>query len=158
MQRRRLLALILCGGLLIVDQLTKWWAVSSLAGGRRIDFAFGFALELHRNPGAAFSLGSSRTWIFGLVAVVMSLVLGYALLASSSTSSLVASALALSGSVGNLIDRLFRSPGKLSGHVVDFLSVPHYAVCNIADVALTAAAIVMVSSLLIANKSTDTAD
>ena len=42
----------------------------------------------------------------------------------------------LGGICGNLFDRLFREPGFGSGHVVDFISVPNFAIFNIADSAI----------------------
>jgi signal peptidase II len=48
----------------------------------------------------------------------------------------VALALMLGGALGNLSDRLFRSPGPLRGHVVDWIELPHWPVFNIADSAI----------------------
>jgi signal peptidase II len=45
--------------------------------------------------------------------------------------------LLLGGAIGNLIDRLVRSPGLLRGHVIDWIRVPHFAVFNLADSAIT---------------------
>ena len=54
----------------------------------------------------------------------------------------------LGGAVGNLIDRLLRSPGVLRGHVVDFIDYGGYFVGNVADIAIVvAAAAVMVLSV-----------
>ena len=49
--------------------------------------------------------------------------------------------LILGGALGNLIDRLFRAPGPLQGHVVDFISVfapagQRFPIFNAADSAL----------------------
>jgi signal peptidase II len=46
-------------------------------------------------------------------------------------------ALVLGGAVGNLVDRLVRSPGFLRGEVVDFIKVPHWPTFNLADSAIT---------------------
>jgi len=62
--------------------------------------------------------------------------------------------LVLGGAVGNLADRLFREPGPMRGHVVDFLSLfdPYggvWPVFNIADMAIVGGgATVIVLSLL----------
>ena len=37
------------------------------------------------------------------------------------------------GVLGNLTDRLFRPPAFGRGHVVDMISVPHFAIFNVAD-------------------------
>jgi signal peptidase II len=50
----------------------------------------------------------------------------------------------LGGAIGNLIDRIFRSPGPLRGHVVDFLELPHFPVFNIADSAIVTGGVLMV--------------
>jgi signal peptidase II len=44
--------------------------------------------------------------------------------------------LLLGGALGNLVDRLLRSPGPLRGHVVDWIELPHWPVFNIADSAI----------------------
>ncbi len=48
----------------------------------------------------------------------------------------------LGGALGNLGDRLFRAPGPMRGHVVDFISLfssdgSHFAIFNMADTALS---------------------
>jgi signal peptidase II len=55
----------------------------------------------------------------------------------------------MGGALGNLIDRLFRSPGFPSGHVVDFISVfgpdgRYFPIFNLADSALTIGAVTLV--------------
>ena len=53
--------------------------------------------------------------------------------------------LVLGGAVGNLIDRLFRAPGPLQGHVVDFISVTKWwPVFNVADSSIVCGAILLV--------------
>lgn len=46
----------------------------------------------------------------------------------------------MAGISGNLYDRLFRAPGPLLGHVVDFIQLPHFAIFNVADICITTAA------------------
>ena len=50
----------------------------------------------------------------------------------------------LGGALGNLMDRFFRSPGPLRGHVVDFLSIGWWPVFNVADPAVVGGAILLV--------------
>ena len=47
----------------------------------------------------------------------------------------------LGGAMGNLVDRFFRSPGPLRGHVVDFLSIGWWPVFNVADPSVVGGAI-----------------
>lgn len=46
------------------------------------------------------------------------------------------------GAAGNLIDRIFRYPGSLQGHVVDFVSIGNFAIFNVADSAITIGVVV----------------
>ena len=50
----------------------------------------------------------------------------------------------LGGAVGNLVDRVFRDPGFLRGHVVDFIHVQNFATFNLADSAIVCSAVLMV--------------
>jgi signal peptidase II len=49
----------------------------------------------------------------------------------------------LGGALGNLTDRIFRSPGVFRGHVVDFIELPNWPVFNVADSAIVGAGILM---------------
>jgi signal peptidase II len=51
----------------------------------------------------------------------------------------------LGGATGNLVDRFFRSPGPLRGHVVDFLSIGWWPVFNVADPSVVGGAILLVT-------------
>ena len=50
--------------------------------------------------------------------------------------------LVLGGILGNMVDRIFREPGVLRGHVIDWLQLPNWPVFNIADMAIVAAALI----------------
>ena len=52
--------------------------------------------------------------------------------------------LLLGGATGNLIDRIFRSPGLFRGWVVDWIQVPHWPVFNLADSAIVCGGILAV--------------
>ena len=61
--------LLLASGVLLVDQVTKFWAVSALSDGRQISVIPGFlSFRLLYNAGAAFSTGTSITWVFAITA------------------------------------------------------------------------------------------
>lgn len=94
-----------------------------------------------RNPGAAFSLGTGYTWVLSAIAFAVVVVIIRTASRLRSPGWAVALGLVLGGASGNLVDRLFRSPGPLYGHVVDFLSVldeagQFFPVFNLADSAL----------------------
>lgn len=117
-----------------VDQLTKALVQSTMELGEKID-VIGSVLSWHYilNSGAAFSMGTSVTWVF---TIVMAVVVIYVLtLLRKVRSRLWAIALGglLAGATGNLIDRLFRAPSFGMGHVVDFIGVRHFAIFNVAD-------------------------
>ena len=46
----------------------------------------------------------------------------------------------MGGILGNLTDRIFREPGFLRGHVIDWMQLPHWPIFNIADSAIVIAA------------------
>lgn len=141
--RRQLLVTALTVTLL--DLATKAWAVSQLENQSDIKVIGEFLkFSFVRNPGAAFSFGTNVTWVFTLIAIGVSIAI---LVISRKVSNLVwAVALGglLGGAIGNLIDRIFRSPGIFHGHVVDFISLPNYPTFNVSDSAVVLSAIAMV--------------
>ena len=119
------------------DLSTKIWAVNRLSDPDDSIEIVGdlFQLELTRNPGAAFGIGVSMTIVFTLLSlVVIGVVLRTANRLGSTWWALVFG-LVLGGALGNLTDRLFRSPGFMRGHVVDFLHLKNWPVFNLADTA-----------------------
>jgi signal peptidase II len=139
--RRLPLALAVAAVVLVVDQATKWWAESALAGRGPVPL-LGDLLQLRLlyNPGAAFSIGSGSTWIFTIVAAVAVVVLLRLAARPQPTGRVVALALLLGGATTHLLDRLFRDPGFARGHVVDFIDYNGWFVGNVADIALTVGA------------------
>ena len=127
---------------LALDQLTKAWALHSLVPGEPINVV-GSAIRLNliRNAGAAFSIGHGATWVLTLIACA---VLVFTVATARRLGSLAwawALGLLLGGSVGNLVDRLVRSPGPGRGHVVDFIDYFGWFIGNVADVAIVGAAL-----------------
>ena len=141
--RRQLLVTALI--VILLDLATKIWAVARLENQSEIKVIGEFLkFSFVRNPGAAFSFGTSVTWVFTLIAIAVSIAI--LLVSKSVTNRSWAIALGglLGGALGNLIDRIFRSPDVFQGHVVDFISVPNYPMFNIADSAVVLSAIAMV--------------
>jgi signal peptidase II len=93
-------------------------------------------LTLTRNAGAAFSIGGGATVLFSAVAVAVVAVIARTARSLVSKGWAVALGLLLGGALGNLADRLFRSPGPFRGHVIDWLQLPHWPVFNLADSAI----------------------
>lgn len=132
----------------ILDLATKIWAVNNLSYKSNIKvFGEFFQLTFVRNSGAAFSFAAGATIflsIFGLI--VMSTILYYSPQITSRGWAVVLG-LVLGGILGNMVDRIFREPGVLRGHVIDWMQLPNWPVFNIADTAIvTAAVIAMVLS------------
>jgi signal peptidase II len=97
-----------------------------------------------RNGGAAFSIGTSMTIVFTAIALG---VIVYILRAARNLRSIgwaITLGLLLGGATGNLIDRVFRSPGLFQGHVVDWIELPHWPVFNLADSSIVCAGVLVV--------------
>lgn len=144
-------ALLLIVAVVALDQLTKWLVVENLDPRTAYPVLGDFArLYLIRNSGAAFSMGENATVVFAVIQIV-ALVL-CAVLAFRVRSGWTVAAVGLigGGAGGNLVDRIFREPGGLHGHVVDFISIGDFAIFNVADVAINAGVIVyLVYALLV---------
>lgn len=135
----------LAAGLLVIDQVTKWWAVSVLTGREPVDVIGSLIrFRLLYNPGAAFGFGSGHTWVFTLAAVVAVAAIGVAARRVGSRVWAVALGLLLGGAASHLCDRLLREPGFARGHVVDFIDYNRWFVGNVADLALTIAAALII--------------
>ena len=146
--RRRLYAVLLglAATVLLLDQATKVWALTSLTPGIPVDVVGSvIRLNLIRNPGAAFSLGDGFTWVLTLVSVA---ILVWVVVGARRVGNMpwaVALGLLLGGALGNLVDRFFREPGPGRGHVVDFIDYFGLFIGNVADIAIVAGAgIIMV--------------
>jgi signal peptidase II len=129
----------------VIDQLTKVAAVAWLDDGTSVTVVpHVFWLTLTRNAGAAFSTGTGFTLVLSLVAIVV--VIAVLRLAAGIRDRWWAFGLGLllGGALGNLSDRILREPSPLRGHVVDFLHLTHWPVFNVADIALTFAAVTII--------------
>ena len=139
------------------DQATKTLALTQLDPTRPVPLLGGLlTLQLIRNPGAAFSMGENFTVLLSLVAVTAAVaVVGWMVPRVRHTGWAVATGCLLAGIVGNLIDRLFREPGPFRGHVIDFLQLPHFAIFNVADMFITAAAVIVLWLTLVTQVAVD---
>lgn len=122
-----------------LDQFSKFLVESNLTLGEQVR-VLGDVLVLHfvKNPGAAFSLASGSTWIFSILAAVVTVVIIVFARKIRSIGWGVVFGLLLGGVLGNLTDRLFREPSFGLGHVVDFISTPWMlpAIYNVADICI----------------------
>jgi signal peptidase II len=129
----------------LVDLGTKVLAVRELSDRAPVE-VIGSLLRLNliRNPGAAFSTGTSLTPVIAAFAVVAFVVVVVLATRVRTTGWAWALGLLLAGIAGNLTDRIFREPGPLRGHVIDFLQLPHWPIFNVADICINAAAVLIV--------------
>ncbi|MEV7327557.1 signal peptidase II [Micromonospora sp. NPDC093244] len=131
------IVVIIAAVVLAVDQATKFWAESALSDGQAVSLVGDLLqLRLVYNPGAAFSIGSSYTWIFGLTAAAAVVAVTVVARRVTSRQWAVALGLVLGGAATHLLDRLFREPGFARGHVVDFIDYAGFFIGNVADIAL----------------------
>jgi len=142
--RLRLLFAVVAIVCLIADQVAKALAVAHLTPGepRRLVGSL-LRLDLTRNPGAAFSTGTSHTEWFAALAIIATVVAIWYGLKAGTRAWAVALGILTAGIAGNLVDRIVRAPGGFRGHVVDFLELPHWPIFNVADVCITVAAVLI---------------
>ena len=153
--RRVGLLAVIALSVIALDLITKIIAVAMLTPGESTRILGGLVyFSLLRNPGAAFSMATGMTWLLALVAIGVVVVIIRMAPRLRSTAWAVSLGLVLGGACGNLIDRIFRSPGFLQGHVVDFVSVfgpnaQYFPVFNVADSAITIGGISLVVTALL---------
>ena len=145
--RRQLrLLLSVAAVVLVLDIVTKVIAVKLLTPGQPVSIIGDTVTwTLVRNSGAAFSMATGYTWMLTLIAT--GVVAGIFWMGRRLVSPWWALGLGmiLGGATGNLVDRFFRSPGPLRGHVVDFFSIGWWPVFNVADPSVVGGAILLVT-------------
>jgi signal peptidase II len=138
------LAVCIVVGVLAADQLSKLWAVHRLADAPVAVVGDTVDLRLVRNTGSAFSLFQAFTPLLAIVAAIVAFVLVRAVHRARDVLMIVGLSLVLGGALGNLADRIFRSPGVLRGAVVDFVHVGSWPTFNVGDAAITIGAVLIV--------------
>ncbi|MFD7628445.1 signal peptidase II [Streptomyces sp. NPDC059851] len=144
--RRRITALLVVAFLAyLVDLGTKMVVVAKLEHQPPIRIIGDLLkFEAIRNPGAAFGFGEAFTIIFTVIAATVIVVIVRLARKLYSLPWAIALGLLLGGALGNLTDRIFRSPGVFRGAVVDFIAPAHFAVFNLADTAIVCGGILIV--------------
>ncbi|MGH3763953.1 MAG: signal peptidase II [Pseudonocardiaceae bacterium] len=148
--RRTGLLAATAGVTLLLDVLSKIIVVLALEGRPPVRLlGGGLYLVVFRNSGAAFSMATGLTWLLSLIAVGVVVVIIRLAPRLRSPGWAFGFGLVLGGALGNLVDRLFRAPGPLRGHVVDFLSLlapdgSVWPVFNLADSAIVCGGLAMV--------------
>jgi signal peptidase II len=128
-----------------LDFSTKVWALNSVSPVRPTPIIGTFLqLRLVFNPGAAFSVGTSVTFLFTILSVAAVAGIAYFAIKIINRWWSLVLAFALGGILGNLTDRIFREPSLFNGHVIDWIELPRWPVFNIADIAIVCAAVLSV--------------
>ncbi|TDC33931.1 signal peptidase II [Micromonospora sp. 15K316] len=135
---------------LLLDLLTKHLALVHLTDREPLRLLGGLIyLNLIRNSGAAWSIGSDHTWVFPLITIAVVGWIVWMALRLRSVPWAISLGLVLGGALGNLMDRIFRAPGHFVGHVVDMISVfgpfgEYFPVFNLADSSLVCGVVLAV--------------
>lgn len=132
---------------IVLDQITKYFASAYLELYSPVPVFPLFNLTLAHNPGAAFSFLAGadgwQRWFFSTIAVLVSVVMCVWLhrMKKKELWLAISVALILGGALGNVIDRI------LLGYVVDFLDFywgqAHFPAFNVADMAISVGAFMM---------------
>jgi signal peptidase II len=149
--------LAVAGGVFMIDQSTKAWAVRRLRLGQDISLIPGcLNLAYAQNTGVAFSMlddhGDTGRWGLSIVAMVAAVLVIYFFWRTPRTDDRILGALAmlLAGIAGNVVDRL-----RL-GFVVDFIDVQfgqwHYPTFNVADAAICVGAGLLILDMVLAKR------
>ena len=135
--RSGLVRALCVGGIVVaLDQLTKQWAMSALAGREPVHVVWTLQWNLARNQGMAFSTGQGLGPVIGLLALVIAGVVLRWVRQQTGVLATVAAGLVVGGALGNVADRLVRDGGWMRGAVIDFVDFQWFPIFNLADAAV----------------------
>ena len=134
---------VLVYAVILLDQLTKWWAVHRLQFVSEIPIIRNaLYLKYATNDGMAFGLLSNNRWIFLVLTTAILAAILVFLYKTRETKKhplfSVSLGLILGGGIGNMIDRIFFGDALFCGSVVDFIDfrLIDFAIFNVADSAV----------------------
>ncbi len=159
----KLAYLAIAGGVFLIDQASKAWAIRVLRNDDDRPIIAGFLnFAYAQNTGAAFSIldnqGSAGRWGLSAVAILAATLVLYFFWRTPRSDDRILGALALllAGIVGNVTDRI-----RL-GFVVDFIDVQignwHYPTFNVADAAICVGALLLIIDMFLVKKSRQPAE
>lgn len=129
--------------LIILDQLTKVWARTSLVNAPVVVWKNVFSFRLIYNTGASFGIFHNHTLVLTIFSIIGMLAIGvfYFMLPKTKKMRWMRFMLAMiiAGGIGNIIDRI------AFGKVTDMISFDliNFPVFNVADIGVTCGALVM---------------
>ena len=153
----KLAYLAIAGGVFLIDQTTKAWAVRRLRFGDDLAVIPGLLnFAYAENPGVAFSMldnqGAAGRWGLSVVALIAATLVVYFFWRTPRSDDRIMGALALllAGIIGNVVDRI-----RL-GFVVDFIDVQfgswHYPTFNVADMAIVTGAGLLIIDMFLSKR------
>ena len=144
--RRNLLPLCLglAAVIVVLDQVTKHWALGALSGEPPQHVIWTLQWNLTFNSGMAFSKGRDMGPIIGVLALLVAGVVIATVRKQQQKVVAVAAGFVLGGALGNVIDRIFRDKGWLRGSVVDFIDFQWFPIFNVADMAVNFGGVIFV--------------
>ena len=147
-----ILMLLMAGGIVAADQLTKLWVLRDIPFHGHVDAIPGiFSLTYIQNRGAAWGSFEGMMWLFALIFLLFTGLLVWEFFKKQMPFKafdrfcIVA---IWAGGLGNMIDRLFR------GYVVDMINLDFmsFPIFNVADCFITCGCIALMADLLFFNK------
>lgn len=136
-------SLVNASGVLLVDQLTKWWAVATLPGNPIVLIDGILDLRYVTNSGVSFSMFQGAGAVIALAVIAIVVFVAILVTKIDTTPEAVALGLVLGGAVGNLADRAFSGDGWFNGAVVDFVDFSFFPAFNAADSSVTIGAVLV---------------
>jgi signal peptidase II len=152
--------LIITFPVVVLDQITKVWALSLKNGGQVVVFESWWSFIYAENRGALWGIGGNfpefyRKLIFLGISTVITLFIVYLLFTYAENRLIkVVYGFVLGGALGNLYDRYFR------GYVIDFIDwhagdYYHWPTFNIADASIVVAVALLLIELLFFQQKKD---
>ena len=138
------LMLVIALGVVVLDQATKAIVRAAIPVGDTVDLLPGIHLVDTVNTGIAFSLFPGNQGVVAGVTLIAIAAIAVLLVGFAGRHALVpiGGGLLLGGSIGNLIDRIWRDG------VTDFIAIGPWPPFNVADIGVTLGAILLVLALI----------
>ncbi|MFC1632597.1 signal peptidase II [Patescibacteria group bacterium] len=144
--QRRLFLLVSTGIIIVVDQLSKQWALDTLktADNQEISISPLLSFNLTENTGLAFSIPITNYLYIGLFVVALIIIwfVAKATMSRSKYLGPIAIGLILGGAAGNFIDRI------RFGAVIDYIDFLFFPIFNLADLAILGGVLVTLYILI----------